>query len=139
MTDLAQIKYHITNVEDMQPEDFDTFDDYLNAVKSLFQNNFNSAVYDSTSELWSDRIDDYDDNEKTPIITLKKAIQNIMKKLITKREQTIQILEIAKKPFTIKEFVEATGMNPNTARRELGQGVKKGLFKRVSKGVYERL
>ena len=62
-----------------------------------------------------------------------------MKKLITKREQTIQILEIAKKPFTIKEFVEATGMNPNTARRELGQGVKKGLFKRVSRGTYEQL
>ena len=43
------------------------------------------------------------------------------------------------KTLTIKEFVEATGMNPNTARRELGQGVKKGLFKRVSRGTYEQL
>ncbi len=103
MTDLAPIKKHITKVKDMQPEDFDTFDDYLNAVKSLFQNNFNSAIYDSTSELWSDRAN------------------------------------IPTGSFTIKEFVKATGMNPNTARKELRQGVKKGLFKRVSKGVYEKL
>ena len=57
----------------------------------------------------------------------------------TKREQTVQVLETVKIPFTIKEFVETTGMNPNTVRRELGQGVKKGLFKRVSRGVYEAL
>ena len=139
MTDLAPIKYHITNVEDMQPEDFDTYDDYLNAIRNEFKNNLSSAVIDSVDYIWSDRVDDYDDDEKTPITTLKKAIQNIMKKLITKREQVIQVLEIAKKPFTIKEFVEATGMNPNTARRELGQGVKKGLFKRVSRGTYEQL
>ena len=30
-------------------------------------------------------------------------------------------------------------MNPNTVRRELGQGVKKCLFKRVSRVVYEAL
>jgi len=139
MSEYPSIDDYILNELDIQPEDFDTYDDYLNAIRNEFKNNLSSAVIDSVDYIWSDRVDDYDDDEKTPITTLKKAIQNIMKKLITKREQTIQVLETAKKPFTIKEFVENTGMNPNTARRELGQGVKKGLFKRVSRGTYEQL
>ena len=55
------------------------------------------------------------------------------------QDRRIELDEMIDEEFTIKEFVEITGMNPNTARRELGQGAKKGLFKRVGKGKYQRL
>jgi len=71
--------------------------------------------------------------------TQQRQIDRLMKEDIIKREQTIGTLEIAKKPLSIKAFVELTGMNPNTARRELGQAVKKGILKRVGRGLYEEL
>ena len=95
--------------EEFEEEELETFDDYVQEITEPL-----------FEKIYSD-------------------IDKIMEEPLTKREQTVQVLETAEIPFTIKEFVEATGMNPNTARRELGQGVKKGLFKRVSRGVYEQL
>jgi Fic family protein len=69
----------------------------------------------------------------------KMEIKTIMGKDITKREQAVQVSRVATKPFSIADFVSSTGMNPNTARRELGTGVKAGLFTRVSRGVYTRV
>jgi len=71
--------------------------------------------------------------------TQQRQIDRLMKEDIIKREQTIGTLEIAKKPLSIKAFVELTGMNPKTSRRELGQAVKKGILKRVGRGLYEEL
>jgi Fic family protein len=69
----------------------------------------------------------------------KMEVKTIMRKDITKREQAVQVSRVTTKPFSIADFVSTTGMNPNTARRELGAGVKAGLFKRVSRGVYTRV
>ena len=143
MSEYPSIDDYILNELDIQPEDFDTYDDYLNAIRNEFKNNLSSAVIDSVNYIWSDRVETFDDyvQEITEPLFEKiySDIDKIMEEPLTKREQTVQVLETAEIPFTIKEFVEATGMNPNTARRELGQGVKKGLFKRVSRGVYEQL
>ena len=59
--------------------------------------------------------------------------------IVKAAERAGYTIEMPKGAAPIKEFVEITGMNPNTARRELGQGAKKGLFKRVGKGKYQRL
>ena len=73
------------------------------------------------------------ENQKNDI---KNVVQN---EDLTKREQAIQTLEIVNKPFSLKQFYDETGMVKSTARRELGQAVKRGEMKRVSKGVYQRI
>ena len=59
---------------------------------------------------------------------------------LTKREKTIETLEIANQEITVKQFYE---LNPNmlkpTARRELSTAVKRGELERVRKGVYRKL
>ena len=121
---------------------YETFDDLVTEIQNLFQLNYDLSQ-DFAQDFWEDRMETFDDyvQEITEPLFEKiySDIDKIMEEPLTKREQTVQVLETAEIPFTIKEFVEATGMNPNTARRELGQGVKRGLFKRVSKGVYEQL
>jgi len=121
---------------------YETFDDLVTEIQNLFGLNYDLSQ-DFAQEFWEDRIETFDDyvQEITEPLFEKiySDIDKIMEEPLTKREQTVQVLETAEIPFTIKEFIEATGMNPNTARRELGQGVKKGLFKRVSRGVYEQL
>ena len=139
MSDYPLIDNYILNTLDIQPEDYDSYEEFLSVIENEFGNRMSSAVNDSIDSIWSSRIGDYDKDELTPETTVIEAIDNIMRTDIIKREQTVQVLETAEYPFTIKEFVEATGMNPNTARRELGQGAKKGLFKRVGRGKYQRL
>ena len=68
---------------------------------------------------------------------IRDIIQAIIRQPTTKKEQTIETLETIKRPVTLKEFINLTGMVPSTARRELGVGVRKGLFTRISKGVYQ--
>ena len=67
---------------------------------------------------------------------IKNVIQN---EDLTKREVSIRTLEIVNKPFSLKQFYDETGMIQSTARRELGQAVKRGEIERVSRGVYRRL
>ncbi len=121
---------------------YETFDDFVTEIQNLFQLNYDLSQ-DFAQDFWEDRMETFDDSVQEitePLFEkIYSDIDKIMEEPLTKREQTVQVLETAKIPFTIKEFVEATGMNPNTARRELGQGVKRGLFKIVSKGVYEQL
>ena len=154
MTDVQELQDLID--EYIDPDDFLSFSEYQKEVDRLFGvsnkmreasiNNWNESIDEpefEPEEFEEEELETFDDyiQEVTEPLFEKiySDIDTIMTEPITKREQTVQVLETAKIPFTIKEFVEATGMNPNTARRELGQGVKKGLFKRVSRGVYEAL
>jgi hypothetical protein len=73
---------------------------------------------------------------KTQETDIKNVIQN---EDLTKREVSIRTLEIVNKPFSLKQFYDETGMIQSTARRELGQAVKRGEIERVSRGVYRRL
>ena len=137
-------------------DEFTDFKSYRDKVDELFSvsdemrkasvNNCNESIDEpefEPEEFEEEELETFDDyvQEITEPLFEKiySDIDKIMEEPLTKREQTVQVLETAEIPFTIKEFVEATGMNPNTARRELGQGVKKGLFKRVSRGTYEQL
>tara|TARA_Y100000310_G_C20038559_1_gene515097 strand:+ start:79 stop:396 length:318 start_codon:yes stop_codon:yes gene_type:complete len=54
----------------------------------------------------------------------------------TKKEQALRVLDSINREMTTKEFIERTGMNKNTARRELGQAAKRGDIVRVRRGVY---
>ena len=73
---------------------------------------------------------------KTQETDIKNVIQN---EDLTKREVSIRTLEIVNKPFSLQQFYDKTGMVQSTARRELGQAVKRGEIERVSRGVYRRL
>ena len=73
---------------------------------------------------------------KTQETDIKNVIQN---EDLTKREVSIRTLEIVNKPFSLKQFYDETGMIQSTARRELGQAVKRAEIERVSRGVYRRL
>ena len=53
-----------------------------------------------------------------------------------KTEQMIRVLKSINREMSTKDFVKRTGMNPNTARRELGTAVKRGDIVRVRRGVY---
>ena len=154
MTDIQELQDLIDEYIDI--DEFTDFKSYRDKVDQLFSvsdemrkasvNNWNESIDEPEFEPEEfeeeelETFDDYVQEITEPLFEKIYAdIDKIMEEPLTKREQTVQVLETAKIPFTIKEFVEATGMNPNTARRELGQGVKKGLFKRVSRGVYEQL
>lgn len=154
MTDIQELQDLIDEYIDI--DEFTDFKSYRDKVDELFSvsdemrkasvNNWNESIDEpefEPEEFEEEELETFDDyvQEITEPLFEKiySDIDKIMEEPLTKREQTVQVLETAKIPFTIKEFVEATGMNPNTARRELGQGVKKGLFKRVSRGTYEQL
>ena len=154
MTDIQELQDLIDEYIDI--DEFTDFKSYRDKVDELFSvsdemrkasvNNWNESIDEpefEPEEFEEEELETFDDyvQEITEPLFEKiySDIDKIMEEPLTKREQTVQVLETAKIPFTIKEFVEATGMNPNTARRELGKGVKKGLFKRVSRGTYEQL
>ena len=72
--------------------------------------------------------------------TQETDIQNVVQNEdLTKREVSIRTLEIVNEPFSLQQFYDETGMIQSTARRELGQAVKRGEIERVSRGVYRRL
>ena len=119
----------------LDPNDYDTIEDFIQEISDLFNIDENSAK-DFAEPFYEPEPEQFYE-ELQP--SQQEKIEDIVQSPITKREQTVKVLETVKKEITIAEFVEATGMNPNTARRELGQGVKKGLFKRVGRGLYEEL
>ena len=141
-------------LENFPPKNYDTYEEWLEAVSEDFENNgrlplkdilqeeisiFENAYYALTRKSRQEEIQAYVDYEIEESITEEKRdiIQDITRQDTTKKTQTIETLETIKRPVTLKEFINLTGMVPSTARRELGQGVLRGLFKRVSKGVYE--
>ena len=65
----------------------------------------------------------------------REAIKKEEKKE-TKKAQVLRVLDKINREMSTKEFVKRTGMNKNTARRELGQAVKRGDIVRVKRGVY---
>ena len=99
-----ELEDFIVNTLDLQPEDFDSYDEYLEAIELKFKQHYNYGVENVTSDIWNTRIDDYDSDEDTPVTSLKEAIKSIMQKQITKREQTVQVLETADKPFSVKSL-----------------------------------
>ena len=65
----------------------------------------------------------------------REAIKKEEKKE-TKKAQVIRVLDKINREMSTKEFVKRTGMNPNTARRELGQAVKRGDIVRIRPGLF---
>ena len=136
-----RIDDYILNDSGINVDEYDDFQDFLDDITDHFGKQFNDEVNQTTIDIWEENQVEPEPEQFYEELqpTQQEEIQDIVQSPITKREQTVKVLETVKKEITIAEFVEATGMNPNTARRELGQGVKKGLFKRVGRGLYEEL
>ena len=142
-------------LDNFPPKDYDIYQEWFDAVSENFEDNgrlplgsilnsieeltMENAYYELTSKSTQEEIQDYIDIQQDEPITEEKRdiILDITRQPTTKRTQTIETLETIKRPVTLKEFINLTGMIPSTARRELGVGVRKGLFSRVSKGVYQ--
>ena len=141
--------------DNIDPNDFDTLEDYAKAIENEFGINIEVAIA-LARPFWEEIeepeiiIEDFVEPErpkpkpkpkevkltKTQETDIKNVIQN---EDLTKREVSIRTLEIVNKPFSLKQFYDETGMIQSTARRELGQAVKRGEIERVSRGVYRRL
>ena len=144
-------------LDNINPKDYDTFNDWLNAIDENFETRYprakgikdifdfaemqtlENAYYSLSGKSTQEEIQTYIDEEFEEPLTEEKRdiIQDITRQDTTKKTQTIETLETIKRPVTLKEFINLTGMVPSTARRELGVGVRKGLFTRISKGVYQ--
>ena len=135
--------------------DFETKQEYILEIIDKFSINYELAE-SIANVYWEDKIfeepeiiiEDFVEPEKpkpkpkevkltkTQETDIKNVIQN---EDLTKREVSIRTLEIVNRPFSLQQFYDETGMIQSTARRELGQAVKRGEIERVSRGVYRRL
>jgi len=152
-SEYPQIDDYILNDLRIEPEDYDSFDDFLNVIKKEFDKQISSAVLESASFIWDSRIEEeeiippdvLEPPEPPKEVKLTENQKNDIKNNdqnedLTKREKTIETLKIANQEITVKQFYE---LNPNmlkpTARRELSTAVKRGELERVRKGVYRKL
>lgn len=127
--------------------DFETKQEYILEIIDKFSINYELAE-SIANVYWEDKIFEEPEKPKpkekpkevkltqTQETDIKNVIQN---EDLTKREVSIRTLEIVNKPFSLQQFYDETGMIQSTARRELGQAVKRGEIERVSRGVYRRL
>jgi Fic family protein len=149
-------------IEDfLNPNDFDNFEEFVKEVQTTFSSSYEIA--ESLAKVfWQEKRREIEEPEiffEEEIIeeepepkpkpkpkevkltqTQETDIQNVVQNEdLTKREVSIRTLEIVNKPFSLQQFYDETGMVQSTARRELGQAVKRGEIERVSRGVYRRL
>ena len=145
--------------ENIEPRDFLTLEDYAQAIQNEFGINMELAMAlarpfweEAQEEFFEEIIEPEPEPEKPKpkpkekpkevelTQTQETDIQNVVQNEdLTKREVSIRTLEIVNKPFSLQQFYDETGMVQSTARRELGQAVKRGEIERVSRGVYRRL
>ena len=109
-------------LEEFPIKDYDTYQDWFNAVNKDFEGN---------NRLPLDEILDTEE-----INSLEETF-NKLKEKGTASERITKTLEAFEEPITLKKLSKIMDINYNTLRGRLSEGVKKGLFKRVSKGVYE--
>ena len=147
--------------ENIFPSDYESLKDYAQSISDQFGINMELAMAlarpfweEYLEELFQqESLDDFEPEPEKPKTKPKEKpkevkltqtqetdIQNVVQNEdLTKREVSIRTLEIVNKPFSLQQFYDETGMVQSTARRELGQAVKRGEIERVSRGVYRRL
>ena len=144
--------------ENIEPRDFLTLEDYAQSISDQFGINIELAM--ALARPFWEKIEEEEfiiegeeieeekpkpkPKEKPKEVELTQTqetdIQNVVQNEdLTKREVSIRTLEIVNKPFSLQQFYDETGMVQSTARRELGQAVKRGEIERVSRGVYRKL
>ena len=127
-------------LDNINPKDYDTFNDWLNAIDENFETRYprakgikdifdfaemqtlENAYYSLSGKSTQEEIQTYIDEEEKQSLTekIRDIIQDIIRQPTTKKTQTFETLETIKRPVTLKEFINLTGMVPSTARRELG-------------------
>ena len=147
--------------ENIFPSDYGSLEDYAKVISNEFGINMELAMA-LARPFWEEyleerfqqeSLDDFEPEPEKPkpkpkekpkevklTQTQETDIQNVIQNEdLTKREVSIRTLEIVNKPFSLQQFYDETGMVQSTARRELGQAVKRGEIERVSRGVYRKL
>ena len=147
--------------ENIFPSDYGSLEDYAQSISDQFGINMELAMA-LARPFWEEyleerfqqeSLDDFEPEPEKPkpkpkekpkevklTQTQETDIQNVIQNEdLTKREVSIRTLEIVNKPFSLQQFYDETGMVQSTARKELGQAVKRGEIERVSRGVYRRL
>ena len=139
--------------ENIEPRDFLTLEDYAQSISNQFGINMELAMAlarpfweEAQEEFFEEIIEPEPEPEKPKpkpkekpkevelTQTQETDIQNVVQNEdLTKREVSIRTLEIVNKPFSLQQFYDETGMVQSTARRELGQAVKRGEIERVSR------
>ena len=145
----------------LDPDDYTNFKDFYKGVAEEFGIN-DELARNIARPFWEEyleerfqqeSLDDFEPEPEKPkpkpkekpkevelTQTQETDIQNVVQNEdLTKREVSIRTLEIVNKPFSLQQFYDETGMVQSTARRELGQAVKRGEIERVSRGVYRKL
>lgn len=79
---------------------------------------------------------DFQSNFDSRIQAYEEQIQAPINKSLTKKELVNLYSAHYQNEFSPKQFADKTGINKNTARRELSNGVKRGLLERTKKGEY---
>lgn len=80
---------------------------------------------------------DFQNNFQSRITAYEEQFQAPIEEKLTIREViNLNQAKFQQDEFSVKEFQEQTGLNKNTARRELQSGVRRGTMERVKKGVY---
>ena len=146
--------------ENIFPSDYGSLEDYAQSISNEFGINMELAMA-LARPFWEEYLEErfrqesleaFEEPEKPKpkpkekpkevklTQTQETDIQNVVQNEdLTKREVSIRTLEIVNKPFSLQQFYDETGMIQSTARRELGQAVKRGEIERVSRGVYRKL
>ena len=120
MSGLEEIKAWA--LEEFPIKDYDTFDEWFEAVSKNFEDNRRLPL------------DEILDTEE--INSLEETF-NKLKEKGTASERITKTLEGFEEPITLKKLAKIMDINYNTLRGRLSEGVKKGLFTRISKGVYQ--
>jgi len=129
------------------PEEFDTFNDFLTDLKLQFNKQMSSAVEDEATDLWNEMIEREEEErereeEEQQKQNFRKAILEFAKKIMAKPTvkgevnqitRIEEILERLPQAISAKDLAELTGKPEPSVRRDLAQGVKKGLWERIGK------
>ena len=130
------------------PEEFDTFNDFLTDLKLQFNKQMSSAVEDEATDLWNEMIEreeaeaEAEKEEQEREENLRNTMIKFAKKIMTKPTvkgkvnqitRIEEILERLPQAISAKDLAELTGKPEPSVRRDLAQGVKKGLWERIGK------
>jgi Fic family protein len=76
---------------------------------------------------------DFQNNFESRKNAIEEQLQAPISKYLSKREVVNLYGAHIENNFTIKQFSEKTGMNKNTARREINNAVKRGLIEKIER------
>lgn len=110
--------------------------DYISLFSnSKFIENIQKRQRTSREQLLAYR--DFQNNFNERMTSYESQFQIPIEKRLTKAEIVNLYSAYYKGEFTPKQFAEQTNMKQSTARKQLSNGVRRGILIRTKRGVYE--